>query len=67
MHDIKYFFSIKVTKQIRGDKKKFRREENKLLKVLSKNTIFQNSEAVVPLALFTSALYYICSLLYSIV
>jgi len=40
MHDIKYFFSIKLIRQSRGDKKNFR--EDKLSKILLKNTDFQN-------------------------
>jgi hypothetical protein len=40
MHDIKYFFSIKIIKQSKGDKKNFK--ENKLMKASPKNTIFQN-------------------------
>jgi hypothetical protein len=39
MYGIKYFFSIKITRQSREAKKISR--ENKLLKTLSKNTIFQ--------------------------
>jgi hypothetical protein len=47
MHDIKYFFLIKIIRQVRGDKKIFRRD--KLPKTSSKNTIFQNPGARAPL------------------
>jgi hypothetical protein len=43
MYDIKYFFSIKIIIQSRRGKKNFRKD--KLLKILSKNTIFQNIES----------------------
>jgi hypothetical protein len=39
MHDIKYFFSIKIIKQFRGQKNS---RKNRLSKILSKNIIFQN-------------------------
>jgi hypothetical protein len=41
MHNIKYFFSIKIIRQCREGKKIS--EEEKLPKILQKNTIFQNS------------------------
>jgi hypothetical protein len=47
MHDIKYFFSIKLIRQFRGGKKNFQRGD-KLLKALPKNTDFQNSEGSCP-------------------
>jgi hypothetical protein len=40
MHGIKYFFSIKITRQSRGGEGISR--EDKLPKTLLKNTIFQN-------------------------
>jgi hypothetical protein len=49
MHDIKYFFSIKLIRQSRN---KFFSKGGKLLKTLPKNTIFQNSEGQLPLLVY---------------
>jgi hypothetical protein len=46
MHDIKYFFSIKIIRQFREAKKNFRGD--KLLKALPKNTIFQSPAGQLP-------------------
>jgi hypothetical protein len=46
MHDIKYFFLNKNNQTIQGGKKNFKGD--KLPKVLSKNTIFQNPEEHIP-------------------
>jgi hypothetical protein len=40
IYDIKYFFLNKINQTIQGGKKNF--QENKLPKVLPKNTVFQN-------------------------
>jgi hypothetical protein len=45
MHDIKYIFSIKIIEQFRKRAKKIS-EGNKLSKILSKNTNFQNPKRV---------------------
>jgi hypothetical protein len=46
MHDIKYFFSIKIIRQFSGTKQIF--QGDILPKTLSKNIIFQNSEGAAP-------------------